>query len=87
MVSGIMPVKSAVDAINAACKQIVQSGVVPGAEQVCGTIIAAAQSLLPMAMQAAMQSAGPAGPGPQGGGPPGMSPMPPPPGGPAPIGA
>jgi len=79
MLSGIMPVKSAVDAINAACKQIVQAGSVPGAEQVCGQIVALATSLLPMAAQAAMQ------PG-QGGGVGPSIPMPPPPGGPAPLG-
>jgi len=86
IMSGILPIKSAVDSINAACKTIVQSGVVPGAEQACAQIVALAQSLLPMAAQAAMQSAGPTA-GPIGaGGPPGMSPMPPPPGAPPQLG-
>lgn len=59
MMSGIAPVKSAVDQIIAACKMIVQSGAIPGAEQPCGQIIALATSLLPMAVQQALQ------PGPQ----------------------
>ena len=67
LVSGIAPVKAGVDAILAACKQIVQSGAVPGAEQPCGQIVALATSLLPMAAQAALQ------PGPQG--PPGPQPI------------
>jgi hypothetical protein len=67
IMSGIAPVKNAVDSINAACKQIVQSGSVPGAEQVCGQIVALAQSLLPMAAQQALQPTGPA-PGPTPGG-------------------
>lgn len=77
ILSGIAPIKAGVDAINAACKQIVQSGAVPGAEQICGQIVALATSLLPMAAQNAMQGQGAqsAGPGP----------MPPPPGGPAPM--
>lgn len=79
LMSGIMPVKSAVDEINAACQKIVQSKVIPGGEQVCGQIVALATSLLPMAAQAAMQ------PG-QGGGVGPSIPMPPPPGGPAPLG-
>lgn len=79
LLSGIAPVKSGVDAINSACKQIVQSGAVPGAEQVCAQIVALATSLLPMAAQNAMQPMGQAGGGAGG-------PMPPPPGGPAPLG-
>lgn len=69
LVSGIAPVKSAVDQILAACKQVVQSGAIPGAEQVCGQIVSLAVSLLPMAAQQAMQpqSQGPVGP-PVGGG-------------------
>lgn len=55
LVSGIAPVKQGVDAILAAAKQIVQSGAVPGAEQVCGQIVALATSLLPMAAQQALQ--------------------------------
>lgn len=63
LVSGIAPVKSAVDAILQACKSIVQSGSVPGAEQPCGQIVALATSLLPMAVQQLMQpSGGPIGP-------------------------
>ena len=62
LVSGLAPVKNGVDQMIAACKQIVQSGAVPGAEQVCAQIVALATSLLPMAAQQAMQ------PG-QGGGP------------------
>jgi len=59
LMSGIAPVKSGVDAINAACKQIVQSGVIPGSEQVCGQIVALATSLLPMAAQSLMGSGAP----------------------------
>ncbi len=85
LVSGIAPVKRAVDAILAAAKAIVQSGAVPGAEQVCGQIVALATSLLPMAAQQALQPGmsgpgagvpppgagpgGPGGPGPMPGGP------------------
>lgn len=69
LVSGIAPVKTAVDGILAACKSIVQSNAVPGSEQVCGQIVALATSLLPMAAQQALQPGmtgpGPGGPGPQ----------------------
>lgn len=58
IVAGIAPVKTAVDSIVAAAKQIVQSGAVPGAEQPCSQIIALAVSLLPMAAQQAMQPGG-----------------------------
>ena len=79
--------KSGVDAIVAACRQIVQSGAVPGAEQSCAQIVALATSLLPMAAQQALQ------PGQGGGGiqglpgagatpPPGGAPGAPGPGGP-----
>ena len=72
LMSGIAPVKSAVDQILQATKSVVQSGVVPGAEQVCSQINALAVSLLPMAVQSGMQ--------PDGGQP--MPPGPPPPMGP-----
>lgn len=78
LMSGLAPVKNGVDAIVAACKQIVQSGSVPGAEQPCGQIVALATSLLPMAAQQAMQ------PGQGGGG--GMQGIGQPPAGPAPGG-
>lgn len=55
LISGIAPVKGAVDSILAACKSIVQSGAIPGGEQVCGQIVALATSLLPMAAQQALQ--------------------------------
>lgn len=85
--SGVAPVKNAVDAINAACKSIVQSGAVPGSEQVCGQIIALSSSLLPMAIQQATQPGmGGQSAAPGAGGPPGLGAMPPSPGGPAPIG-
>lgn len=58
LVSGIAPVKNSVDGILAACKQIVQSGAVPGSEQVCGQIVALATSLLPMAAQQALNPMG-----------------------------
>jgi len=58
IVSGIAPVKKAVDDIIAAAKQVVQSGAIPGAEQVCGQIVALAVSLLPMAAQQALQPSG-----------------------------
>lgn len=63
LLSGIAPVKTGVDAIHMACKQIVQSGVIPGAEQVCGQIIALATSLLPMAAQSILQPISGGGPG------------------------
>ena len=83
LISGIAPVKNSVDQINMACKTIVQTGTVPGAEQVCAQIVALASSLLPMAAQAAMQ--GGAMGGGIGGGTGGGMQMPPPPGGPAPM--
>lgn len=58
IMSGLIPIKQGVDAIQSACKAIVQSGMIPGSEQVCGQIIALATSLLPMAAQNAMQPAG-----------------------------
>lgn len=71
LMSGLAPVKMAVDQIIAACKEIVQSGAVPGAEQPCGQIISLATAFLPIAAQAAMQgpvppagAAGPTGPPP-----------------------
>ncbi len=69
LVSGLAPIKSAVDQILAACKVIVQSGAVPGSEQPCGQIVALATSLLPMAAQQMMQPGpqGPQQPQPQGG--------------------
>lgn len=70
LVSGLAPIKSAVDSIIGACKQIVQSGAIPGAEQPCGQIISLATSLLPMAAQQALQPMGgipaPGAPAPQG---------------------
>lgn len=72
MLSGIAPIKASVDQILAACKQIVQSGSIPGAEQVCGQIVALSTSLLPMAVQQAVQP-GPVAPmSPAGPPPPGM---------------
>jgi hypothetical protein len=61
LMSGIAPIKSAVDGIHAACRQIVQSGVIPGSEQVCGQIVALATSLLPMAAQQVLQPGGGSG--------------------------
>ena len=84
IVSGIQPVKSAVDGIVAGAKQIVQSGAVPGAEQVCAQIIALATGLLPMALQQALQPGQGAGGGIQAIG--GAPPAPPAPGGAAPGG-
>jgi hypothetical protein len=54
LLSGIAPIKSAVDQIMAACKSIVQTGIIPGAEQPCGQIVSLATSLLPMAAQSAL---------------------------------
>jgi hypothetical protein len=85
LVSGIAPVKNSVDGILQACKAIVNSGAVPGAEQICAQIVALATSLLPMAAQSALQPSGPQGgnaipgvgaPGPQPAGP-GGPPAPP----------
>lgn len=59
--AGVAPIKGAVDSILRACQQIVQSGVIPGAEQPCSQIVALAASLLPMAAQHLMQP-GPVGP-------------------------
>lgn len=58
IMAGIQPVKTAVDGITAACKSIVQSGVIPGSEQICGQIVALATSLLPMAAQQVLQPGG-----------------------------
>jgi len=58
IMAGIQPVKAAVDSITAGCKAIVQSGVIPGAEQICGQIVALATSLLPMAAQQVLQPGG-----------------------------
>lgn len=85
ILSGIAPVKSAVDQIQMACRQIVQSGSVPGGEQICAQIVALAASLLPVAAQNAVQNSGMGAGGP-GMGMGGLSPLPPPPGGPQPIG-
>jgi len=63
LVSGIAPVKNGVDGILQACRAIVQSGAVPGAEQICGQIVALATSLLPMAAQSALQPGGAQGVG------------------------
>ncbi len=67
MMSGIMPVKTGVDAINQAVKQIAGAGIIPGAGQILEQIVALANSLLPMAAQNALQPSGSPGPG---GGPP-----------------
>jgi hypothetical protein len=75
LMSGLGPIKASVDGIVSACKQIVQSGAVPGAEQVCGQIIAMATSLLPMAAQSMLQPGGGA-PQPGGVGPVGQGPQP-----------
>lgn len=74
----IGPVKSQVDQINSACHAIMQSGAIPGAEQVCAQIIGLASQLLQAAAQQGMQAA------PSGGS--GMN-MPPPPGPPQGLGA
>jgi len=72
LLSGVMPIKQGVDGIMAACQQIVQSGMVPGAEQICSQIMQLASSLLPMAAQSALQPGAMQQPGmspmPQGGG-------------------
>jgi hypothetical protein len=76
----IGPVKDSVTAINMACQKIVQSGSVPGSEQICAQIVGLANQLLPMAVQQ-MSQGGMMGQG-QGPG----APIPPPPGaGPAPM--
>jgi hypothetical protein len=70
MISGLAPIKMSVDRIAAECQSLVRSGKIPGAEQVCGQIMALATSLLPMAAQSMMQpmsgaqppQAGPVGP-------------------------
>ncbi len=66
LVSNLAPVKQGVDMILQGAKQIVQSGMVPGAEGPCGQIIATATQLLTMAAQQAMQP-GQATAAPQGG--------------------
>jgi hypothetical protein len=58
LLSGLAPIKGAVDSILAACKSIAQSGMVPGSEQVCGQIVALATSMLPMAAQQVLQPGG-----------------------------
>lgn len=84
LMSGIAPVKSSVDRILQECKAIVKSGVIPGAEQICGQIVAAATSLLPMAAQNLLQPSSAQGVPSGQGGPGGMNLMPPP-GGPVPM--
>jgi hypothetical protein len=81
MMSGVLPVKQGVDQILAACKQIVQSGAVPGAEQVCAQIVSFATQLVPMALQQQMGQGMGQG---SGGGPAMPAPMAPP-NGPQPI--
>ena len=54
LVSGLGPVKAEVDNIMKSCKKIVQSGAVPGAEQVCSQIMALGTGLLALAAQSAM---------------------------------
>lgn len=68
LMGSVGPVKQSVDQINSACQQIVQSGKVPGAEQLCSQIISMANQLTMMALQQAAQpgQGGPVGP-PQGG--------------------
>jgi len=61
LVANLAPVKQGVDMIIQGAKQVVQSGMVPGAENPCGQIIAAATALLTTAAQQAMQP-GQAGP-------------------------
>lgn len=56
LMGAVGPVKQSVDQINSACQQIVQSGKVPGAEQICGQIISMANQLTMMALQQAAQS-------------------------------
>lgn len=58
IMAGIQPIMTAVDGIAAACKSIVQSGVIPGSEQICGQILALATSLRPMAVQQVLQPGG-----------------------------
>ena len=58
LISGIAPVKQAVDMILAGVKQIVQSGIIPGAEQPCAQIASLATSFLPMAAQQILQPGG-----------------------------
>lgn len=55
LVANLGPVKQGVDMIIQGAKQVVQSGMVPGAENPCGQIIAAATALLTTAAQQAMQ--------------------------------
>lgn len=55
IISGLAPVKAAVEQIQDACRQIVQSGAVPGSEQACAQIIALSNSLLTIAAQSALQ--------------------------------
>lgn len=69
LVSGVAPIKASVDSIIAECQKVVKSGAIPGAEQPCGQIVALAASLLPMAIQQAMQPGGGAPPPPPTGGP------------------
>ncbi len=78
LMSGVAPVKTAVDQIMEGCKAIMAVGTIPGADQICGQIAALATSLLPLAAQSAMGVGGAGG---------GMQAMPPPPNGPAPMGA
>lgn len=79
IMSGVAPVKAAVDQILAACQALVKSGILPGVEQKAGEVVAWATSLLPQAVQQVAQPGiGPVQQGiPPAGGP---GPMAPPPG-------
>jgi hypothetical protein len=76
ILAGVLPVKQAVDQITMACKTI--AAALPGSEQKCALLMAAAQEFLPMAAQTALA---PLGGGPGAGLQP-MQPMAPPPGAP-----
>ena len=84
ILQGTQPVQDAVTSIQQACKQIVQSGAIPGSEQLCAQFLQIAQQFVPMAVQQAMggQGQGALTPPPQGGPPP----QGPPQGGPPPQG-
>ena len=84
IMSGIAPVKQAVDQIIAGVRAIVQSGVLPGVEDKAGQVVAWASGLLPQAIQQLAQPGG--GAPPQQGGIPPIGSGQPNPGGPSPMG-
>jgi hypothetical protein len=78
LLSGIGPIKSAVDQIQSGCQALMRLNPSPATQQAVAAILGLSASILPDAVQSSMHGPGAGGAG--------MSPMLPPPGGPQPIG-